>query len=562
MSDVRSLVTAPLTNARIAAIVIAVLSLVVSGVTLGNGFTLDDVPIIATNDRVHSLWSIGSLFSQTYWPPSEGASLYRPLTMVLFTLQWVAGGGSPLVFHTFSALLYAAACVSFYLLAAEAIPAAAAFIAAAFFAVHPVHVEVFANVVGQPELWVAIIAFLSTRHYVRRRRAGLYSGADSTKLVAAFFIACLFKEHAIILPALFVAAELTLVRASWQERARSLAPLFFLLLVAGATFVFLRTGVIGRFAGAGQNGLLSISSFDVRLWTALSIVLEWVRLLTWPAGLSADYSYRRLDVSPAFEPVMLLSVVIVVAAIAIAWRARRAHQGFAFGMAWTFVSLLLPSNLLIVTGFMLAERALFLASAGFLICVAAGGHYLWNLASAGEARMRQVLAVSCIVLLGAGALRSIVRGPVWKDNGTLFRQTVNDVPLSYRAHWMLAEHLLKDGPNTTGLEEMLLAVGLARKNDSYVLAFAGDRFREAGKCPVALRMYHNALGIRPEASDARIGAAACLVTQGRIRDAQNVAIEGLKMRKSEPILASIVAYTDSVLRSRDGISATPVSTDK
>ncbi|MEO8578399.1 MAG: tetratricopeptide repeat protein [Gemmatimonadales bacterium] len=542
---------APFTDGRVAAAVVAILAVVVAASTLGNGFTLDDVPIIASNARVHSLASFGSLFSQTYWPPSEGASLYRPLTMAWFTLQWVIGGGSPLVFHIVSMLLYAAACVSFYLLAAELIPVGAAFAAAAFFAVHPVHVEVFANVVGQPEMWVAIIAFLATRHYVTRRRAGTYSGGDSAKLVAAFFVACLFKEHAIILPALFVAAELTLVRQPVQERIKTLAPFFFLLLVAGATFVFLRTGVIGRFAGAGQNGLLSISSLDVRIWTALSIVLEWLRLLMWPAVLSADYSYQRLDISPSFEPVMLLSVLVIVVAPALAWRVRREHEGFAFGMAWAFVSLILPSNLLIVTGFMLAERALFLASAGFLICVAAAGAHLWKLASARDERMRQVFAALCIVLLGAGALRSFTRGPVWKDNGTLFKQTVNDVPLSYRAHWMLAEYLLKDGPNANGLDEMLLAVGLARRNDSYVLAFAADRFREAGKCGPALGMYHKALGIRPEASDARIGAAACLVTQGRIREAQNVALEGLKMRKPEPILASIVAYTDSVLRSRD-----------
>jgi protein O-mannosyl-transferase len=548
---------APFTNERLASIVVALLALLVAASSLGNGFTLDDVPIIATNDRVHSLETIGRLFSQTYWPPSEGASLYRPLTMMWFTIQWVVGGGSPFLFHLVNALLYAAACVAFYLLAVEAIPTPAAFIAAAFFAIHPVHVEVFANVVGQPELWVAIILFLSVRHYVRRRRAGLYTGGDSAKLVAAFFVACLFKEHAIILPALFLVAELTLVRSPMQERVKSLAPFFFLLLVAGATFVFLRTGVIGRFAGAGQNGLLSVSSFDVRLWTALSMVLEWVRLLMWPAVLSADYSYQRLDISSAFAPVMLVSVVIIVAAIAIAARVRRSHEGFVFGMAWTFVSLVLPSNLLIVTGFMLAERALFLASAGFLICVAAGGSYLWKLASERDARMQQILGALCMVLLGVGALRSISRGPVWKDNGTLLRQTVNDAPLSYRAHWMLAEHLLRDGPNDAGLDEMLLAVGLARKNDSYVLAFAGDRFREAGKCGPALGMYHKALELRAEASDARIGAAACLVTQGRIKEAQNVALVGLRMHKPEPILASIVAYTDSVLRSRDRALTTP-----
>ena len=155
--------------------------------------------------------------------------------------------------------------------------------------------------------------------------------------------------------------------------------------------------------------------------------------------------------------------------------------------------------------------------------------------------MRQAVAALCIVLLGAGALRSISRGPVWKDNGTLFRQTVNDVPLSYRAHWMLAEYLLKDGPNANGLDEMLLAVGLARKNDSYVLAFAGDRFREAGKCGPALGMYHRALGIRPEASDARIGAAACLVTQGRIREAQNVALDVLRRTRPTSELVEVAA---------------------
>ncbi|HEX2721957.1 MAG TPA: tetratricopeptide repeat protein, partial [Gemmatimonadaceae bacterium] len=143
--------------------------------------------------------------------------------------------------------------------------------------------------------------------------------------------------------------------------------------------------------------------------------------------------------------------------------------------------------------------------------------------------------------------------------GTLFRQTVSDVPLSYRAHWMLAEHLLTKGPNQEGLVEMLLAVGLARKADSHILVFAGDRFREAGKCGTALGMYHKALGMRPEASDARIGAAACLVTQGRIHDAQNVALEGLKTRKPEPILSSIVAYTDSVLRTSRSAIRPPAS---
>lgn len=86
-SDGGSILLAPFNDSRLGAFCVAILAFVIASSALGNGFTLDDVPIIASNDRVHALSSIGRLFSQTYWPPSEGASLYRPLTMAWFTLQ-------------------------------------------------------------------------------------------------------------------------------------------------------------------------------------------------------------------------------------------------------------------------------------------------------------------------------------------------------------------------------------------------------------------------------------------------------------------------------------------
>ena len=131
------------------ALAVALLALVVTWTSLRNGFALDDVHIIVENARVHTLDSFWRLFAQTYWPPEEGASLYRPLTMLAFAIQWVTGNGSPLVFHIFSSVLFAATCVAFYFLADELTSTRVALVAGALFAVHPVHVEVFANVVGQ-----------------------------------------------------------------------------------------------------------------------------------------------------------------------------------------------------------------------------------------------------------------------------------------------------------------------------------------------------------------------------------------------------------------------------
>ena len=153
------------------ALAVALLALVVTASSLKNGFALDDVHIIVENARVHTLDSFWRLFAQTYWPPEEGASLYRPLTMLAFAAQWVIGNGSPLVFHIVNSLLFAATCVAFYFLADELTSTKVALVAGALFAVHPVHVEVFANVVGQAEMWVALLVMVATLKFIRARKS-------------------------------------------------------------------------------------------------------------------------------------------------------------------------------------------------------------------------------------------------------------------------------------------------------------------------------------------------------------------------------------------------------
>jgi protein O-mannosyl-transferase len=479
-------------------VLVCLASLFVASSAIRNWYALDDVHVIFMNARVHSLSGFWNLFSQTYWPPEDGASLYRPLTMLAFAVQWMIGGGSPYVFHAINGVLYATTCTAFYLLLTELVSARAALVAGLLFAAHPVHVEVTANIVGQAELWVASILFLCTWHYVRRRRAGTFGVRDAVAITFGFLIACLFKENAIILPALLLAAELTLIPSPFAARVRKVAPLMVMLGVVAIVFVVVRTSVIGRFTGAGQNGVLGISGFDVRVWTALRVILEWARLLVWPAQLSSDYSFQRLDVATAFEPVMLASVALVVGLIAVAVRLRKALPAFGFGVAWIVLTLLIPSNLVVMTGFMLAERALFLASAGVIVCVAVVGQWVWRTVGESNARVRPMMLGVSALLLIAGAARSLLRAPVWHDNNTLFRQTVKDVPTSYRAHWMLAENLLEHGPNQEGLDEMLQAVVLARKDDAYVLAFAGDKFTEAGRCGIASELYRRAKAIRSD----------------------------------------------------------------
>ena len=61
----------------------------------------------------------------------------------------------------------------------------AAWVAAALFAVHPVHVEAVANVVGQSELLVAVGVLGATILYLRDRREGPLRARTAVAIVAA-----------------------------------------------------------------------------------------------------------------------------------------------------------------------------------------------------------------------------------------------------------------------------------------------------------------------------------------------------------------------------------------
>ena len=114
-------------------------------------------------------------WTQAYYPTSQDR-LYRPLTSMSYAIEWRIFGDRPWVFHLINVLLYAANCAAVAELARRLGGLAIGYFAGLLFAVHPVHVEAVAYIVGRAELlstgamlWAMILAagdgFLANSHH-------------------------------------------------------------------------------------------------------------------------------------------------------------------------------------------------------------------------------------------------------------------------------------------------------------------------------------------------------------------------------------------------------------
>src|SRR5207247_891428 len=163
---------------------------------LWNGFALDDLYIIVWNPLVHSGQGAWRAFAAPYWPPDLGGQMYRPLPLASFAVDWAIARGHPAWFHSMNLLWHAGVAVLVAAVVLRWADWAAALAAGLVFAVHPIHVEAVANVIGLGELMAAAGACLTVYAAVVRQDL-LLSGA-------ALVLGLLSKENAVVAPVLIV----------------------------------------------------------------------------------------------------------------------------------------------------------------------------------------------------------------------------------------------------------------------------------------------------------------------------------------------------------------------
>jgi tetratricopeptide (TPR) repeat protein len=538
-------------------IAVAGLALAASANSIAHGYAYDDVALIQNAPRVHTWAGWWREFARTYWPGADG---YRPLTVIAWRAQWAVSGGAPVVFHIVNVALHVATSIAVLWMAAAVLPIGAAGIAAALYAVHPVHVEAIANVVGQSELMVALLVVLAVGLYVHGRSRGPVSPRRWLVIGVLFAFACLFKEHAIVTPALLLLAEATVVREAipLRERlAKARLPFLVLLLVA-ACYLLVRSRVVLD----GLSGFrpfivfeaLQLSTTD-RVLTMIGAAPEWLRLLLWPSRLITQYAPPDIEVAQGPGVSQLPGLLVLAGTVGLMVACWRKSPATSFGLGWLILTLLPSSNFLVPAGFILAERTLLLPSVGALIAVATALWWLWQ--SFGARRtLRVAVAGALALLLALGIWRSNARNSVWRDDDRLWRQGVLDSPDSYLAHFRLGLHLLSNQQVRQGEAHYRRAIELFPHDPLMAYSFA-EQLRVAGKCDAAIPIYHWLFEAWPDSRRGHLGYAACLLGQGRFDEARDEALvwirRGGRVSSARQILVAAKTGRDSALARRRAV---------
>lgn len=482
---------------------------------LGNGFAFDDVRIIRDNPIVHTLGDPEQLWTTPYWPVAGTVlGLYRPLTTFLFAVQWTLGGGEAALFHAVNVVLHAVNSVLVFglLLTLSRFSAGprlwAAVVGAVTFAVHPVHTEAVANIVGQAELTAAMAVLSACWLHAARPSGPRVGPARTAALIVLYLVGMAAKEHAIVLPGLLVALDFAQGRAGLSRDklgryAREITILLGALASTAVLFLLARQVVLGSIIGVDANPAFPYLSGDSRLWNALRAWPEFYRLLVLPLDLSADYSPGVILPVESLTPMTLAGGMLLLLTIALACFVA---SGSLVGLAatWLLVAILPVSNLLFPIGVLVAERALYLPSVATSVAAAAAALYLLG-SSPSDRHVRNAAIAAAAVFLLLG-IRTAVRNPVWMSTDSVQESVIRSHPESYRAQWNAAVDALRKGDGARAEYHFLLGYRIYRE-DAVFVSQVGNFYLGRGDFSVALRYLQEARALYPQFPRAQIYSA-------------------------------------------------------
>ncbi|MCO6485103.1 MAG: glycosyltransferase family 39 protein [Saprospiraceae bacterium] len=476
-----------------ALLILAALSAIPYLPSLQYGYVLDDQIVIVGNKFTQKgLSGIGDILTTESMTGYFGeqkdlvaGARYRPLSIVTFAVEQALMPGKPFIGHLGNILFYTFTCLLLYRILLLLFPLPESrrwwwsipFLTAVFYALHPLHTEVVANIKGRDEIMTFLGAlgaiWLTLRWLADRKPVWLLLSGVS------FFLGLLSKENAIT----FLAVIPAILYFFTKARSRDYGPVMAPVLAATVLYLIIRYNVIGYFLSSGKeitdlmnNPFVEMDGGE-KLATIFYTLGLYLKLMVFPHPLTHDYYPYAIPIMSWTDWKVWVSLLAYVGLGVVFLRGYRQKTVPAFAVLFYLATLSIVSNLFFPVGTFMNERFIFISSLAWVLVLAwllVEKLPVWLPRTAG---LTTGMVLAAAVVAGYG-FRTWTRVPVWEDALTLNRAAIKVSPNSARANTFMTTALFqkyKEETDPQVQQEMLNEMGgyIRRAIDIYPAYYSG-----------------------------------------------------------------------------------------
>ncbi|XP_068628548.1 protein O-mannosyl-transferase TMTC4-like [Battus philenor] len=439
--------------------------------TLSGDFVFDDTEAIINNkDVVSEIWT--STFFNDFWGTNIKSNLshksYRPLTTLSFRLNYITSGEAlnALHFKITNLFCHSLCCllllyvyevmVKRVQLSNDRIPDIS-LLAAALFAVHPIHVEAVSGIVGRADILATITFLLSFISYDKSINSIKHSYLFLLSTVIFAGIAMLCKENGITALGYCVIYDIWLKYCYTKKEKHSSKKTFFLvntklwkriaiIFFSAISLLYARWLIMGGMKPEFKP-IDNPAAFTSNIFTKVAMYnyiyfLNFL-ILIWPQWLCYDWSMGCLQLIKDLIDYRIFFIITfnIYGILHLPEILHQSNRGPLSRLLILAVGLLIipflpASNILFPVGFVIAERVLYLPSAGYSLLIAIG---LRKICSKLNRKKKKAAIAVYVVLILIYSLRSWERALEWQNEYKLFISGLSVCPLNAKIHYNVAK---------------------------------------------------------------------------------------------------------------------------
>jgi len=439
----------------ISAIICFLFAFVLYSNTFKHSYVLDDGGIITDNKVVtKGVQSIPTILKTTYWNGSTNVlDTYRPLTKIMFAIEWQISPNNPSLSHFLNVLFYALSCLLLFIVLYKYLSKVhilVPLIITLLFAAHPIHTEVVANIKSRDEIMSFFFLMLTLlflhKWFTKTKWWGLLFS------LLMYFLSFMSKEGVITMLFLFPLLGWYFTEA----KPKTLLIGSLLLILPALVYIIIRHQVLSMSDESYsidliENFLIGAPDSISHFATAVMLLGKYLLLLVAPYQLVSDYSYNQIPIVGLGAVGFILSLLIYISLAIYTILNIRKKSPLIFGLLFFLITISIYSNIVFKITASFGERLMFLPSLGlciafvfFITQLLKVDIYIKIHSVFKVLRSKLIFTSILIIVITLFSLKTFVRAAEWKNRTVLYSNDIKRSPNSVQMCMWYGSSLLNN----------------------------------------------------------------------------------------------------------------------